>query len=68
MEDGNARMTAMQAEFQETIAKLREDLTSRLGVEEAANKTMRDDGAKREEREEAAKREATTMGTGAAAR
>ena len=59
MEDGNARTAAMQAEFQETIAKLREDLTARLGVEEAANKTMR---------EEVAKREATTMGTGAAAR
>ena len=36
MEDGNARMAAVQAEFQETIAKLREDLTSRLRVEEAA--------------------------------
>ena len=59
MEDGNARMAAMQVEFQETIAKLREDLTARLRVEEAANKSMR---------EEAAKREATTMRTGAAAR
>ena len=59
MEDGNAQMAAMQAQFQETIAKLREDLTARLRVEEAANKRMR---------EEAAKREATTMGTGAAAR
>ena len=36
MEDGNARMAAMEAQFQETIAKLREDLTSRLRVEEAA--------------------------------
>ena len=36
MEDGNSRMAAMQAEFQETIAKLREHLTSRLRVEEAA--------------------------------
>ena len=59
MEDGNARMAAMQAEFQETIAKLREDSNARLRVEEAANKTMG---------EEAAKREATLMGTGAAAR
>ena len=48
--------------FLETIAKLREDLTARLRVQEAANKTMR------EEREKAARREATTMGTGAAAR
>ena len=62
MEDGNAQMTEMQAQFEETIAKLREDLTARLRVQEAANKTMR------EEREEAVKREATTMGTGAAAR
>ena len=62
MEDGNARMAANQAQFEETIAKLREDLTARLRVQEAANKTMR------EERMEAAKREATTMGTGAAAR
>ena len=59
MEDGNAQMAAMQAQFQETIAKLREDLTAGLRVEQAANKIMR---------EEAAKREATTMGTGAAAR
>ena len=62
MEDGNTQMAAMQAQFKETIAKLREDLTARLRVQEAANKTMR------EEREEAAKREATTMETGAAAR
>ena len=59
MKDGNARMAAVQTQFQETIAKLREDLTARLRVEEAANKTMR---------EEAAKREATTMGTGVASR
>ena len=58
MEDGNAQVAAMQAQF-ETIAKLREDLTSRLRVQEAANKTMR------EEREEEAKREATTMRTAA---
>ena len=42
MEDGNARMAAMQAEFQETIAKLREELTTRLRVEEAANKLRRE--------------------------
>ena len=54
MEDWNDRMAAMQAEFQ----KEREDLTARLRVEEAANQTMR---------EAAAKREATAMGTGAAA-
>ena len=34
-------MEAMQAKFEETIAKLREDLTARLRVQEAANKTMR---------------------------
>ena len=62
MGDGNAQMAAMQAQFEETIAKLREDLTARLRVQEAANKTMREEG------EEAAKREATSMGTGAAAR
>ena len=63
MEDENARMAAMQAEFQ----KLREDLTARLRVEEAANQRMREE-AKREKREQAAEREATAMGTGAAAR
>ena len=36
MEDGNAWMVAMEAQFQEMIAKLREDLTSRLRVEEPA--------------------------------
>ena len=40
MEDENARMVAMQAEFQETIAKLREDFTARLGVLQASNKSM----------------------------
>ena len=40
MDDGNARMAAMQAQFEETIAKLREDLTARLRVQEAANTTM----------------------------
>ena len=52
MEEENGRMAAMQAEFQ----KLREDLTS-----------MREE-AKREKRGQAAEREATAMGTGAAAR
>ena len=42
MEYGNSQMAAMQAQFEETIAKLR--------VQETANQTMR------EEREEAAKR------------
>ena len=41
MEDRNARIAAMQAEFQETIAKLREELTTRLRVEEEANRIMR---------------------------
>ena len=40
MEDENAQMAAMQAQFEETIAKLREDLTARLRVQEAANKSM----------------------------
>ena len=48
MEDENARIAAMQAEFQETIAQLRENLTARLRVEEAANKKMREEAAKRE--------------------
>ena len=61
MENGNSQMAAMQAQFEETIAKLRKSLTSRQRVQEAANQTMR------EERKEAAKREAT-MGTSAAAR
>ena len=50
MEDENARMAAMQAQFEETITKLREELTARLRVEEAANKTMREEAAKRKER------------------
>ena len=40
MEDGNAQMAEMQAQFEETIAKLREDLTARLRVQEAASKSM----------------------------
>jgi hypothetical protein len=63
MEYGNSQMAAMQAQFEETIPKLREDLTSRLRVQEAANQTMseeREEAAKRQqEREKAAKREAT---------
>ena len=45
MEDGNAQMAAVQAQFEETIAKLREDLTGRLRVQEAANKIMRENEA-----------------------
>ena len=41
-------MAAMQAKFEETIAKLREDSTARLRVEEAADKKMREEAAKRE--------------------
>ena len=42
-------MAAMQVEFQETIAKLREDFTARMRVLQASNKSMwyswgRDDG------------------------
>ena len=40
MEDENARMATMQAEFQETIAKLLEDFTARLRVLQASNKSM----------------------------
>ena len=40
MEDANAQMAAMQAQFEETIAKLHENLTARLRVQEAANKSM----------------------------
>ena len=50
MEDENARMAAMQAQFEETITQLREELTTRLRVEEAANKIMREEAAKRKER------------------
>ena len=35
-------MAAMQAEFQETIAKLRDELTTRLRVEEAANRLRKE--------------------------
>ena len=58
MEDGNAQMAAMQAKFEETIAKLREDLTAMLRVEEAANKSMWYSWHGGQRREEAAKREA----------
>ena len=40
MEDANTQMAAMQAQFEETIAKLREGLTANLRVLEAANKSM----------------------------
>ena len=40
MEDENARMAAMEAQFEETITKLREDFTARLQVLEASNKSM----------------------------
>ena len=40
MEGENTRMAAMQAEFQETIAKLHEDFTARLRVLQASNKSM----------------------------
>ena len=42
MEDGNAQLAAMQAQFEETIAKLREDLTARLQVQGAANKKLKE--------------------------
>ena len=58
MEDGNARIAAMEAQFQETIANLREDLTSRLRVEEEANRIMRE-----REAAETKKREADRRGT-----
>ena len=58
MEDRNARIAAMQAEFQETIAKLREELTTRLRVEEEANRIMRE-----KEAAETKKREADRGGT-----
>ena len=48
MEDENAHLAAMQAKFEETVAKLRKDLTARLRVEEAAKKKMREEVAKRE--------------------
>ena len=58
MEDGNAQMAAMQVQFEETIAKLREDLTARLRVQEAANKTMREkEAAEAKKREYEAKSE-----------
>ena len=48
MEDENTRMAAMKAKFEKEIAQLREDFTSMLRVEEAANKRMREAAAKRE--------------------
>ena len=40
MQDANTQMAAMQAQFEETIAKLHEDFTARLRVLEASNKSM----------------------------
>ena len=40
MEVANTQMAAMQAQFEETIAKLHEDFTARLRVLEAENKSM----------------------------
>ena len=60
MEDGNARMAAMQAEFQETIEKLREELITRLRAEEKTNRMMRE-----KEAAEAKTREADHRGTAA---
>ena len=58
MEDGNAQMAAMQAQFEETIAKPREDLTARMRVQEAANKIMREkEAAEAKKREYEAKLE-----------
>ena len=58
MEDGKAQMAAMQAKFEETIAKLCEDLTERLRVQEAANRTMREkEAAETKKREYEAKLE-----------
>ena len=39
MEDANIQMAAMQAQFEETIAKLHEDFTARLRVLEASTKS-----------------------------
>ena len=58
MKDGNAQMVAMQAKFEETSAKLREDLTARLRVQEASNRTMREkEAAETKKREYEAKLE-----------
>ena len=62
MADRNARIAAMQAEFQETIAKLREELTKRLRVEEEAKRIMRE-----KEAAETKKREADRRGTAVSA-
>ena len=58
VEDRNAQIAAMQAKFQETIAKLREELTTKLRVEEEANTIMRE-----KEAAETKKREADRRGT-----
>ena len=56
MEDRNARIAAMQADFQETIVKLREEVTTRLRVEQEV--IMRE-----KEAAETKKREADRRGT-----
>ena len=53
MEDENARMAAMEAKFEETITKLREELTTRLRVEEEANRIMREKEAAETKKREA---------------
>ena len=58
MADRNARIAAMQAKFQETITKLREELTTRLRVEEEGNRIMSE-----KETAETKKREADRRGT-----
>ena len=64
MEDGNARMAAMQAQFEETIAKLREELTTKLRVKEEENRIMREKEAAETKNGEADRRgtAASTMG------
>ena len=54
----------MQAEFQETIAKLREELPTRLRVEEEANRIMREKKTTKTKKREADRRgtAASTMG------
>ena len=58
MEDRNAWITAMKAKFEEEIAKLREELTTRLRVKEEAIRISRE-----KEAAETKKREADRRGT-----
>ena len=55
MEDGNAQMAAMQAKFEETIAKLREDLAARLRVEKVP-------GSKQDNKGEGGEKEGNVVG------